>query len=83
MGRIVAAGLGLAFLVFSGPALAAAEASSVLSPKCDADQLGQIAGDALVSIEPGTAENIWVITLDTDRMTFEELAQEMVSAGCF
>jgi len=83
MGKALTAGLALAFLAFSGPALAAAEASSVMSPKCDADRLGELAGDALISIEAGTAENIWVITLDTDKMTFEALLQEMISAGCF
>jgi hypothetical protein len=61
------------------------ESRAVLSNKCDVAKLRQIAGEALVRIGPGPGGNakIHTITLDTSKLTFQQLTQKMVKAGCF
>lgn len=66
--------------------LAKPETSAVMSNKCDEAKIRQIAGDALIKIEPqdwGNGVKGFIITLETDKMTFAQLAQKMNENGCY
>lgn len=71
--------------IIAAPAVsqAAEETRAVLSPSCDPAKLREIAGDAVVNIEPGAQPNIYNITLETSKMDFNQLAQQMAQNGCF
>jgi hypothetical protein len=74
-----------AALVVPAAAQAKQESRAVLSKKCDAAKLKAIAGPALVKIGPGPGNNatIHTVTLDTSKLTFQQLTQKMTKAGCF
>ncbi|MEJ2122553.1 MAG: hypothetical protein P8Z76_18000 [Alphaproteobacteria bacterium] len=72
-------------LLLPAAAQAKQESRAVLSNKCDAAKLKSIAGGALVKIGPGPGKNakIHTVTLDTSKLTFQQLTQKMAKAGCF
>ena len=72
-------------LLLPAAAQAKEESRAVLSNKCDAAKLKTIAGGALVKIGPGPGNkaNIHTVTLDTSKLTFQQLTQKMAKAGCF
>jgi hypothetical protein len=66
--------------------LAKPETSAVMSNKCDEAKIRLIVGDALIKIEPqdwGNGVKGFIITLETDKMTFAQLAQKMNENGCY
>ena len=74
--------LSLLSFVFPAAGLAKEETSAVASPKCDMEKLKKIGGDAIVKIEKGSWEGGFNVTLNTDKMTFNDLIQKMVAEGC-
>ena len=85
MRKLLLALAAAALVAAPGAALAANQTSALMSPKCDADKLKKLAGDALVKIGPNAsgAKNIYDVTLDTAKMKFSALTQKMIKAGCF
>jgi len=75
----------LVVLVLPVAAQAASDTKAVLSNKCSVEQLKKIIGDALVKIGPSASGNpkIFNITLNTEKMTFQQLTQKMVAAKCY
>lgn len=71
----------------STPSFAKETASAIYSPNCTAKQLKEMAGDALVKISKNQAWSNdtkgFIVTLDTDKMSFADLAKKMQKAGCF
>ena len=74
--------LSLAMVLFAAPALAGEETNAVASPKCDADKIKELGGDAVVKVEKGAWEGGYNVTLDTDKLTFAGLIEKLVDAGC-
>jgi hypothetical protein len=72
-------------LLHPAAAQAKEESRAMLSNKCDAAKLKSIAGGALVKIGPGPGNNAktHTVTLDTSKLTFQQLTQKMAKAGCF
>lgn len=72
--------LAIVTYVFAKP-----ETNAVMSNKCDEAKIRQITGEALIKIEPQDWNGVkgFIITLETDKMTFAELAQKMQAAGCY
>jgi len=61
------------------------ESASVMSKKCDKAKIEEFCGDALVKIVgPQDWGGIkgFIVTLDTAKMTFKQLTDKMVAAGC-
>jgi len=75
----------LVVLVLPVAAQAASETKAMLSIKCSVEQLKKIIGDALIKIGPNASGNpkIFNITLNTEKMTFQQLTQKMVAAKCY
>lgn len=63
------------------------DSSAIMSPNCSEAQIKEIAGDALLSIsknqEWGDEVKGFIIALDTNKMTYGELAKKMLAAKCF
>ena len=74
-----------AAFVLPAAAQAKQESRAVLSNKCDVAKLKSLAGAALVKIGPGPGGNakIHTVTLDTSKLTFQQLSQKMAKARCF
>lgn len=64
-------------------ASATAETRAMLSKNCSVDKVKSIGGDAIVKIEKGASPIIVNITLDTGKMTWQQLTVKMNAAGCF
>lgn len=65
---------------------AAQETSTISSPKCDEAKVAALAGDALVKIEPAKWDGslpAFIVTLNTDKLSFGKLAEKMKTAGCY
>jgi len=73
------------FLASTTYVLAKPETSAVMSNKCDEAKIKQIAGDALIKIDPQDWGDVkgFLVTLETDKMTFADLTKKMQEAGCF
>lgn len=79
---------GIALAVTSGLAYADdVDAGAIMSPNCDADQIKDIAGDALLSISKnqswGDEVKGYIVKLDTNKMSYNDLTRKMMQANCF
>lgn len=74
-------------LLVTAPAIAKETSSALYSPGCSQEQIKEMAGDALTKISKnqqwGNDSEGYIVTLDTDKMTFADLSKEMMKAGCF
>ena len=63
------------------------DSSAIMSPNCSAEQIKELAGDALLSISKnqswGDEVKGYIISLDTSKLTYGELAKKMMTAKCF
>ena len=66
-----------------GLASAKVEKRAMLSKSCDMEKVKSLGGDAVVKIEKGASPIIVNITLDTGKMTWQQLTVKMNAAGCF
>lgn len=61
--------------------------NAIFSPACSADDIKKIAEDALVNISErqnwGGQASGFLVTLNTDKMTFDTLTKAMQEKGCF
>jgi len=79
----------LIFLICFSNAICAAnsDSSAILSPNCSEADIKAIAGDALLSISKnqswGDEVRGYIVTLDTDKLSYSELAGKMNKKGCF
>ena len=64
-------------------ASAKAEKRAMLSKSCSMDKVKSLGGDAIVKVEKGASPIILNITLDTGKMTWQQLTVKMNTAGCF
>ena len=79
---LIAAGCA-AVLVAPVAAQAAVETRAMLSKSCNPDKLKELSGGAIADIKPGPAANIYTISLDTGKMSWQDLTVKMNAAGCF
>lgn len=63
------------------------DSSAIMSPNCSAEQIKEIAGDALISISKNQAWDDevkgFIVSLDTNKLTYGDLAKKMMAAKCF
>lgn len=78
-----AIGLMTAVLLSAANPPAKTETQAISSPKCDQKKLRAMAGNAAVKVEAGSWEGSYNVTLDTAKMTFDELLKKLVKEKCF
>lgn len=64
-------------------AQAATETRAMMSKSCNPEKLKELSGGAITAIKPGPAANVYTISLDTAKMSWQDLVVKMNGAGCF
>ena len=84
MRKTILSAIAAAALAVASTAAAGEQTSAVMSPKCDAEKLKELADGAISKAEPNpyTDPGIYNVTLDTSKMTFADLMKKMVDADC-
>ena len=83
MRKLLTAASVVAALAMPMTADAASETRAMLSKSCSPEKLKEISGGAITEIKPGPAANIYTISLDTSKLSWNQLVAKMNSAGCF
>ena len=65
-------------------AMAKEETRAMASRACKADKLKQVGGSAVVKVAPApqNTPNVYRITLDTTKMTWQQLTRKLAQAKC-
>ncbi len=68
-----------------GASFAAEETFAALSPKCDAEKISEIVGDAVTKVAPNASGTVGAfdVTLDTEKLSKQEFLKKLVEAGCY
>jgi hypothetical protein len=83
MKSILFAAAAAALVLAPTAASAKVEKRAMLSKSCSMDKVKSLAGDAIVKVEKGASPIILNITLDTGKMTWQQLTVKMNTAACF
>ena len=83
MKPILFAAAAVAIALAPSVASAKTEKRAMLSKSCSMDKVKSLGGDAIVKLEKGPSPIILLVTLDTGKMTWQQLTVKMNSAGCF
>lgn len=80
--------ISIILLLFSALANASAKQTSlIMSRKCDAKKIRDLAGAALVSLVEKRKDSrkgyVFEVTLNTDKLEFPQLMKKMFETGCF